>query len=198
MFLLRIATMFVLGILQGFAIAAEPGESDPAEQWPDGRHRFDLSYHHVDSREAVSDVVLPGYSIAAGRFRVGVTGSYLSKKTELEDPGTGETIRRSESGWGDTRITMQYDPSENLSNSPWIPDQLGLFTTVTAPTGDAQAGLGADSWQVEIGFGAPVFLSPGFALLPSGYYRSTFSEKPNGLENEELGLTLGLYRFFPN
>ena len=121
-------------------MAAEPSETDPAEQEPGGRHRFDLSYHHVDSREAVSDVVLPGYSIAVGRFRVGATGRYLSKKTELEDPDTGETIRRSESGWGDTRITMQYDPSENLTISPWIPNQLGLCTTVTAPTGHCSAG----------------------------------------------------------
>ena len=153
MLLLRLVTMFVLGILQGFAMAAEPSETDPAEQEPGGRHRFDLSYHHVDSREAVSDVVLPGYSIAVGRLRVGATGRYLSKKIELEDPNTGETIRRIESGWSDTRITLQYDPSESITVSPWVPDQLGLFAIVTAPTGDAQVGLGADAWQMEIGFG---------------------------------------------
>jgi hypothetical protein len=64
---------------------------------------------------------------------------------------------------------------------------------VTAPTGNADASLGIDTWQLEIGFGAPIFLTEAIVLLPSGYYHTNFLEEIPQLNNEEVGGTLGLY-----
>ena len=135
---------------------------------------------------------MPGYSFAAGQFRFGLTASYVrtNPKPDLLLP------LRSSSGFGDTRLLLQWDPSDNITANPWVPDELGLFISVTAPTGKASQGLGSDAWLAEIGFGAPVFISDRFVLLPSGYFARTYFEESSEFADDEFGGTLGLYWIF--
>lgn len=162
--------------------------SDESEQQSTGHHRADLSYSRIETFEGDADLVLIGYTLTllAG-FRVGVTLNYIATEPdeELAEPDVEKT-----SGWGDAQFVLQWDPDEGITSNPWVPDQLGVYSIVTAPTANSE--LTANLWEVEIGFGAPVYTATHFAFVPSAYLRTTLEEKNPDARNREIGLIPGV------
>ncbi|MGW8367657.1 MAG: hypothetical protein ACWGPN_03125 [Gammaproteobacteria bacterium] len=161
---------------------------DDGDSTDDGRHRLDFSALRINAAEGVAKVVFPGYTLTfENELRVGVTLSYaqVDWADQMNVTQAGRT-----SGWGDTQLVVQWDRSRRITSSPWVPNQLGLYSIVVAPTG--QAGLSSELWEVEVGFGTVVFERAHFAFVPSVYYRTTFRES-GAPGDEELGISPGLY-----
>ena len=150
-----------------------------------GKHRFDLSLNRLDAEEGDVTVLLPGYTLAVGSsFRFNITANFQRGKTE--------------EGLGDTLFVFQYDPSERITASPWIPDSFGLNATIRAPTGNADKGLGEDNWLVNVGAGWAFNPYRDIWLVPAGYYETTFSEKQGAVSDEETGISVNFIWFFNN
>lgn len=110
---------------------------------------------------------LPSYTFAPWQnLRLNITGSVVSN-----DSGNTEAT-----GIGDTAIGIQYDPSASLTASPWVPDSVGLFGQVIAPTGDADQGLSADTWFANLGAGWAIDTIGHLWLTPAIGYNFTFNE----------------------
>lgn len=166
--------------------------NDGAQEWPDGRHRVDLSYFQIDYGEGDANLILPGYTVVVTpSVRVGVTGSYLAAALNDSDSGTG---RERESGWGDGTISLQWYPEETFSANPWIPERLGLYSIITVPVGKRSLSLNA--WDVELGLGVPLLVGSRFAFIPSVYYRTTFSESEDVEKDREAGVAPAVYWLF--
>ena len=177
----------VVGVCSASEALAET--TDDAPQQSAGHHRVDLSFSRIDTFEGDADILLAGYTLTLSRgFRVGLTLGYLS--LEPDDAFLEEGAERA-SGWNDAQLVVQWDPGERITSHPWVPDQLGAYSIITAPTASSE--LTADLWEVEIGFGAPAFTATHFAFLPSAYIRTTFDEKQPETEDREVGFTPGLY-----
>ena len=163
--------------------------NDESEQQSIGHHRADLSYSRIETFEGNADLFLAGYTLTlSAGFRVGVTLSHIA--TEPDEALTEPEVEKT-SGWGDAQLALQWDPGEGITSNPWVPDQLGVYSIITAPTANSE--LTADLWEVEVGFGAPVYTTTHFTFLPSAYIRSTFEEKIPGTRDREIGLIPGLY-----
>ena len=91
---------------------------------------------------------------------------------------------------------VQYDPSERLTASPFIPDTLGLNATIRAPTGNADKGFGVDAWLVNLGAGWAFNPYQDLWLVPAGYYESTFDEEKDALPEEEIGISIDFIWLF--
>ncbi len=168
------------------AVADSTGESEPQSA---GHHRLDLSYSRIETFEGEADLLLTGYTLTlSAGFRVGVTLSYLALDPDV---ALAELGVEKASGWGDTQLVLQWDPGEAITSNPWVPDQLGLYSIITAPTANSR--LTADLWDVEVGFGVPVYTTTQFAFLPSAYIRTTFEESDPDTTDREIGLVPGLY-----
>ena len=162
---------------------------------PTGRHRIDLSYTRYDSFVGDVYVFLPSYTWAPRRnMRLNITGSYVSNDNPAI-PGLGipETQER---GFGDTQFGVQYDPSESLTASPWVPDTLGLNATLIAPTGDADKGLGSDTWFVRVGAGWPLDSVSHLWLVPAVGYETTFAEGAHANPSEKLDASIDFMWWF--
>ena len=160
-----------------------------SEQTDTGHHRLELSYTRVDAFEGDADLIIPGYTLTlTKRFRIGIAVGYY--RVDLDDTVAGPDAEDT-SGWGDSQLVLQWDPGEQITSSPWVPDRLGAYTIVTAPTGNRD--LSDNQWRFELGFGAPAFEGEHFVLLPSGYFRTSFEEKDTSTREREVGLIPGLY-----
>ena len=150
-----------------------------------GKHRLDLSLNSLDAEEGDVTVLQPGYTLAVGSsFRLNITASFLRGEENT--------------GFGDTLFVFQYDPSERITASPWIPDSLGLNTTIRAPTGNADKGLGVDNWLVNVGAGWAFNPYRDLWLVPAGYYETTFSEEQGAVSDEEIGISVNFIWVFDN
>ena len=163
--------------------------TEAAEQRGSGHHRLDLSYSRVDLREGDADLLVPGYTLTvANSFRMGIAIGYYD--IDPDDVFAGPETENL-SGWGDTQLVLQWDPGERITSNPWVPDRLGAYSIITAPTSTAE--FATEQWEVEIGFGAPAWETKHFALLPSGYFRSTFKERDQENRDREVGLIPAVY-----
>lgn len=163
-----------------------------------GRHRLDLSLTKWDSAEADSFTLLPGYTLALGNgIRISLTTSltYLEQHDGLVTDSEGNVY---EFGVGDSIVTLQYDPSRNITASPWIPDTLGLHASIMAPTGNAAKGLGQDIWSSAIGAGWMYPIAGGFWLVPAANYEWSFREGSRGLSTEYAWVSTGLLWVSPH
>lgn len=110
---------------------------------------------------------LPSYTLASRQnLRLSITGSVVSS-----DRGN---VR--ETGIGDTAIGIQYDPSASLTASPWVPNSVGLFGQLIAPTGDTDQGLSADTWFASLGAGWAIDSISHLWLIPAVGYEFTFND----------------------
>lgn len=168
-----------------YCSTVSPARSD-AETTPPGRHRLDLSFSSLDAAEGDAYTVLPGYTLTLNeQVRLGIMGSYT-----LID--SNSSAFESGSGLGDTDLLLQWDPSKNITSSPWIPDNLGVTLDLTVPTGDAGDLLGGDQWVGSIGVGWVATAIGNLQVIPSAAYSRSFAEGSDaaGLELAELGLSL--------
>jgi hypothetical protein len=102
-----------------------------------------------------------------------------------------------ESGWGDTVIAFQYDPSARLTSGAWVPDTLGFSASLVMPTGDEDQGLGGDAWTAEVGAGWLLDLPFNFLVIPNAAYRKSFrnGDSANRLDEVTVGLTACMSRW---
>lgn len=176
---------FVSNIPQIQANNETPDGSDFMTAFAVSKHRLDLSLNLQDAGEGDITTIMPGYTLSIGAsYRLSVNTSYLSST--------------SYSGLGDSYFVFQYDPSEHLTASPWLPDNFGLNTTIRVPTGNADKGFGLDSWYVNLGIGLAFNLDRSLWLLPSVYYATTFSEEIDAIPEEETGIGLNFTWLFKN
>lgn len=159
---------------------------DPTAGPGDGRHRLDFTVTTIDAGEGDAYSVLPGYTLTLNnQLRVGISSSYtfIESDTELVDSG---------SGLGDTDILVQYDPSQQITSSPWIPDSVGIVGGLTVPTGNADKYLGLDQWIYRLGVGWAHELTAGLYLAPSIEYSSSFAGDGGARRQEFGGIGLSL------
>jgi hypothetical protein len=165
----------VVGHLPTVVLADEPGNAGDSSN---GKHRLDLTYLDIEASETKDflNVVLLGYTRTFGSdVRVGVqTGVAFSSNSP--SPDSISTQKVTEDGLSDTIFTFQYDFNERLTTNPWVPDTLGLFAQLSAPTGNADAGLGIDAWMLSVGGGWGFELGKNIWLAPALGFDSTFAE----------------------
>ena len=134
------------------SVAEEEGKnSSPAE----GRHRLDMTFLDVATLDTnvTTDVHLFGYTQAFNsNMRAGVQSGVIYV-SDRPSPDSGASEKTTSAGLSDTVLAFQYDFSEKMAASPWIPDTLGLNTQIIVPTGNAEDGLGIDTWLISIGAG---------------------------------------------
>jgi len=153
------------------------GESKSQPSVVQGKHRLDLSLNRLDAGEGDVTVLFPGYTLAVeSSFRFSVTASLQTQNHETH--------------FGDTLFVVQYDPSERLTASPWIPDTFGLNATIRAPTGNAYKGLGIVNWLINVGAGGAFNPYRDLWLFPAGYYEATFNEEQGTVSDEEFGISV--------
>jgi hypothetical protein len=183
-------------IFAGLCTAVLGQETDSGDEVPQGRHRLDLSMSNVDAAEGDTYVLLPGYTFTLrGGLRAGITTQYVYVESEGDSNGNRASV---ESGLGDTYLSMQYDPSANITASPWIPDTIGLTFGLLAPTGDADEGLSGDRWEWNVGAGWAFSPFGQFYLVPAITYGKSFDEGRDVLEAEFAGIDLGLLWLLDN
>lgn len=143
---------------------------------PKGRHRLDFSYTRYDTFSGRIDQFLSTYTWAPRQYlRLSITGTIVSSDIPGGDPfDTTDDLQ--ETGTGDTLIGIQFDPSKNLTASPWVPDSVGFFAQLLAPTGNAEKGLGTDQWLATAGAGWAVDTFSHLWLVPAVGYEFSFSE----------------------
>jgi hypothetical protein len=170
--------------LLAMAIAAE-AQSDG------GRHRLDLSFTRWDGAEGNIDTVLPGYTLTLeNTIRVGVSTSITT--TSFDDLPDQSEQSSSSSGLGDTSFVIQYDPSRQITANPWVPDNVGLNAALTAPTGEAEDGLGGDQWLLNLGLGWAYNVFKQIYLTPSFAYETSFSDGSLAIPVESTIFSVGL------
>lgn len=102
-----------------------------------------------------------------------------------------------ESGWGDSVIGFQYDPSAQLTSGVWVPDTLGVYGSLLMPTGDKYQGLTGDTWVAELGGGWLLDMPLNFWIIPTTVYRKSFKDGDFAYRMNEAVVGLGFYWFFP-
>ncbi len=184
------------------SVAVNAGEDDTAniaDIFPDGRHRMDLGWTKLDGFDGDIYVLLPSYTYSWDRqLRFTATTSVIELDIPRnEEIGIPEDIE--ETGWGDSQITVQYDPGGNLTASPWVPDTVGLFGSLLMPTGDEDKGLSGESWVGTIGAGWLMDLPKNFWLVPTVSYQGSFNHSDEfAYRVQEGGVALGMYWLFAN
>lgn len=174
-------TSFLLATLATQAQAQ--AQDDPATLVSDGRHLVQLGYSSIDGFDGDVIVYAPEYTYSYSR------NLRFSGSVEIIDIDFGSGLE--DRGWGDSRITIQYDPGENLTSSPWIPNTLGVFGSLLLPTGET--GLGADFWHASIGGGWPIFFGERVLVLPIVAYGSSFNHGSDAIPAEDIGAGVSLY-----
>ena len=165
-----------LCLVAGAACAAETDTATLQRYAPHGPNRLDLSYTRFDANEGDVDLLQLGYTRAFGQHtRIGISGG-VTRLTAPANPALGFGEKTEVFGFSDTLVTFQYDPSERLTASPWVPDSVGINASVLAPTGDPDDGIGSDFWLGSVGFGWAVDFVAHFWLIPSVEYEFTFAE----------------------
>jgi hypothetical protein len=190
-----IASAIGIGLYVGAAFADEEDKAILARYAPHGPHRFDLSYSRVDAIDADADVFLLGYTRAVGsNVLVGVNGG-VARLTAPADPAAGRNQELDKLGLTDTLVTFQFDPSQRLTASPWVPDTVGLSASLLAPTGDADAS--GDFWFGSIGAGWLVDTISHLWLVPAIGYESTFAEGDLAVATEGVYVSCDITWVFP-
>lgn len=159
---------------------------------PTGRHLLELGYTSIDGFDGDTLVLVPGYTYSYSHSLRFSAATQLVELQQPSDPGSGSGKTDDKTGLGDSFITVQYDPGEQLTSNPWIPNTLGLFGALLLPTGDASEGLGGDAWGASAGAGWPIFLSSRFMAIPTFAYTRTFygGKDEFTLDQLTLGATL--------
>jgi hypothetical protein len=169
---LLFAGMMCLMLVATVARADEEDMATLERYVPQGPHRLDLSYTKLNTVVGDLDVLLIGYTgTAIANMRFGITSGFAT----FESPA-GSEPRIEETGLADTLVTIQYDPNDRLTASPWVPDTAGLNASLIMPTGDADDGLGGDAWLGSIGAGSIVDFVSHFWLVPAVGYELSFGE----------------------
>jgi hypothetical protein len=191
-------SFFLLGmLLAGQACADEKDSADMSELFADGRHRIDLSYTQAEGFDGDVTFTLPAYTYSFNNhFRMTAVTSYV----ELDFPanealGIPEDIK--ESGWGDSVIGFQYDPSAQLTSGIWVPDTLGVYGSLVMPTGDKDQGLSGDTWVAELGGGWLLDMPWNLWIIPTTAYRKSFKDGEFAYRMNEAVVGLGFYWLFP-
>jgi hypothetical protein len=146
-----------------FADNVEDSESDSSIT-SDIRHRIDIGTIHLDSISTDSLSGLIGYTYnITSNTNFNVTVPYL-------DP---DTATGSNSGFGDTVLSLSFLPLVKVSANPWVPRTVGTGVSILAPTGNAKEGRSLDSWVVTPFVGLVIPLNDHFFLAPQlGYVHS--------------------------
>lgn len=186
---LILQTLAGLTLFLATVLPTRAGDSETEPGIHEGRHLFQLGYTSVDGFDGDIDIVAPTYNFSYSRSLLFGAGTELVRlePDPLEIEGGSNT-----DGLGDSYISIQYDPSENLTSSPWVPDSLGLFGQLYIPTGDAEEGLGSDAWGASVGVGWPLPISERLLAVPIVSYTRTFNHDDLALELDELGLGFSL------
>lgn len=176
----------LLTLITGFApVTAAADEDDVAvlERYtPTGQYRLDFSYSQYDTFVGDVDLFLATYTWAPRQnLRFSIAASAATTNIDGGTPlNPGDDLRTS--GMSDTLFGIQYDPSERLTASPWVPDRVGLNAQLVAPTGNANKGLSLDAWYVNLGAGWAIDSVGHLWLVPAIGYEFTFAEDPLGAE----------------
>jgi hypothetical protein len=184
-------------LLTGQVCADEEDSADMSELFADGRHRIDLSYTQAEGFDGDVTFALPAYTYSFNNhFRMTAVTSYV----ELDFPanealGIPEDIK--ESGWGDSVIGFQYDPSAQLTSGIWVPDTLGVYGSLVMPTGDKDQGLSGDTWVAELGGGWLLDMPWNLWIIPTTAYRKSFKDGEFAYRMNEAVVGLGFYWLFP-
>jgi hypothetical protein len=197
---IRFSSIFVtvaMAVVTGSACANEEDQATMARYTPHGPHRFDFSYTSVDTFDADVDLFLFGYTRAVrSNIVVGVTGG-LTRLDAPADPATGRDTEIDEWGLSDTLVTFQFDPSEKLTTSPWIPDTVGINGSLLMPTGDTGSGLGGDAWLGSVGGGWLIDFFSHLWLAPAISYEASFAEGDAALSTEAIYASCDIIWVFP-
>ena len=122
-----------------------------ATLFPSGRHLVQLSYSRVVSEEAETEICPPTYTSAySGSLRFSLTTGIV-KVDDIDDLRATPQTGKSFSGFADSRLLVQYDPSAKLTANAFVPDTLGITVGVQMPTGDHEKGLSVDAWIGQLG-----------------------------------------------
>jgi hypothetical protein len=143
-----------------------------------GKHRIDITYLDLETFDTnvISNVVLFGYTQTFNSsMRVGIR-SGIASVADSPSPDSAATQKTTDVGLSDTTLTFQYDFSQRLTASPWIPNTLGMHAQLSVPTGEKVDGLGIDSWLLSLGAGWGINLFKEIWIQPAVGYEFTFSE----------------------
>ena len=180
---------FVASCTVTFPVDALGDDAADAQRTAAGHHRLEFSYSGVEVIEGDADLFIGGYTFTVTKsFRMGLAIGYYD--IDPDDSFVGPEAENL-SGWGDAQLVLQWDPGEQITSSPWVPNRLGAYSIITAPTSNAE--FATRQWEIEIGFGAPAWEAKHFAFLPSGYVRTTFEERDPENKDREIGVVPGLY-----
>jgi len=161
-----------------FAASVACADDDAGDDIGGGKHRIDITYLDVETFDTnvVSNFVLFGYTETfASSIRVGILSGIVFV-SDSPSPDSAETQKTTDVGLSDTILTFQYDFSQRLTASPWIPDTLGMNAQLIVPTGDEDGGIGIDSWLLSLGAGWGINLFKDIWIQPAVGYEFTFSE----------------------
>ena len=182
------------------AVVAQEDDEGAGDDIAAGKHRLDLTYLDLETFDTnqIYNVVLFGYTRTFNSdMRAGIrTGiAFIQDRPSPDSPST-QTIN--EVGPSDTVLTFQYDFSQRLTASPWVPNTLGLNAQLNIPTGDEEEGLGLDTWLLSFGAGWGVNLVKGFWLQPAIGYEFTFSEGDLAVPSRRAYATVPLIWISPS
>jgi hypothetical protein len=184
-------------LLTGQVCADEEDSADMSELFADGRHRIDLSYTQAEGFDGDVTFALPAYTYSFNNhFRMTAVTSYVDLDFPANEAfGIPEDI--DESGWGDSMIGFQYDPSAQLTSGIWVPDTLGVYGSLVMPTGDKDQGLSGDTWVAELGGGLLLDMPWNFWIIPTTAYRKSFEDGDTAYRMNEAVVGLGFFWLFP-
>ena len=174
--------------------AADDGAGQEAPV-PDGRHLLELGYTSIDGFDGDIYVLVPKYTYS---YSQSLRFSFGTQLVEVQQPAATDSGGSSDqTGLGDSFVLVQYDPGEQLTSNPWIPNTLGLFGAALFPTADDSEGLGLDTWGAAVGVGWPILLSESFMAVPTAAYTRTFYGGDDGITLDQLGLGVSLIWVLP-
>jgi len=178
----------------GAVNADDADKAELAKLFPQGAHRIQLSYTHLNSAEADLDIWVPSYSWAYSK-RLRLTGLTGYADASFHVPNSGGNSDRG--GRFDSFLVVQYDPGERLRANSFVPNTLGLVFKLRAPTGEADKGLGIDAWSGTIGAGWLIDSPYRFWLQPTIQYERSFAKGSLGVDINRAEVSAGLYWLFP-
>ena len=187
-----------MALLQFEICAAQSDDQDNTAEQSLGHYLLDISYSSTDSIDGTVEVFNPGFTwLVRPELRVGVSATFVSF-----NPGKNlEAVRgnvSSHNGLGDTVFFVQYDWQENLTASPWVPDNAGTAVAILAPTGNAMDFLGADMWATAISTSWPIEFDNKWLLNPAVSYTFSFGEGPLAVPVHIAEAGVGIVRVFPS
>jgi hypothetical protein len=178
-------------------VADDTENSDALQRFaPTGRHRVDVSYTRYEASVGDVEQFLAAYVWAPRRdIRLSMTGSVVTNFGN-QSASSGAEDNSGDTGIGDTLIGIQFDPSENLAASPWIPQTIGFNAQVLVPTGNGEKGLGSDAWMAIVGAGWAIESAGHLWLVPAVGYEFTFNESSQATPVNEPFASIDIVWFF--